>query len=81
MNTIKIHTEFIKLDQFLKYAELVGSGGEAKQLIQDGKIRVNGEVCLQRGKKIRAGDSLEIFIPDEAEGIDDIFEFKVEAEV
>lgn len=80
MNVVKIHTEFIKLDQFLKFAELVQSGGEAKQLILDGKVRVNGEVCTQRGKKIRAADLVELRIPDEDEGIDDILEITVEME-
>ncbi|MDE7139001.1 MAG: RNA-binding S4 domain-containing protein [Ruminococcus sp.] len=56
--SIKIKTEFIKLDALLKYASLVGSGGEAKMLIQDGQIRVNGEVCTMRGKKIRSGDKV-----------------------
>ena len=56
---IKITTEFIKLDALLKFASLVGSGGEAKQLIQDGEVLVNGEVCTMRGKKIRPGDVVE----------------------
>lgn len=55
-NTIKITTEFIKLDALLKFASMVGSGGEAKALIQDGQVLVNGEVCTMRGKKIRPGD-------------------------
>ncbi|MBO5104225.1 MAG: RNA-binding S4 domain-containing protein [Ruminococcus sp.] len=54
--SVKIKTEFIKLDALLKYASLVSSGGEAKMLIQDGQILVNGEVCTMRGKKIRSGD-------------------------
>ena len=57
---IKITTEFIKLDALLKFASLVGSGGEAKMLIQDGQVLVNGEVCTMRGKKIRPGDSVSI---------------------
>jgi len=57
---IKITTEFIKLDALLKFASLVGSGGEAKQLIQDGEVLVNGEVCTMRGKKIRPGDEIEL---------------------
>ena len=57
---IKITTEFIKLDALLKFASLVSSGGEAKQLIQDGKVLVNGEVCTMRGKKIRPGDRVEL---------------------
>lgn len=54
--SVKIKTEFIKLDALLKFASMVGSGGEAKMLIQDGQILVNGEVCTMRGKKIRSGD-------------------------
>ncbi|MBR6967973.1 MAG: S4 domain-containing protein YaaA [Ruminococcus sp.] len=57
---IKITTEFIKLDALLKFASFVGSGGEAKQLIQDGEVLVNGEVCTMRGKKIRPGDEIEL---------------------
>lgn len=57
---IKITTEFIKLDALLKFASLVGSGGEAKQLIQDGEVLVNGEICTMRGKKIRPGDEIEL---------------------
>ncbi len=56
METIGIHTEFIKLDALLKYAALVGSGGEAKVAVAEGLVTVNGEVCTQRGKKIRPGD-------------------------
>lgn len=54
---ILIHTEFIRLDALLKYAGWARTGGEAKLLIQDGAVRVNGEVCTQRGKKLRAGDT------------------------
>lgn len=57
-NQIKIHTEYITLDSFLKFSGVVLSGGEAKQLILDGKVLVNGETCLVRGKKLRAGDSI-----------------------
>ncbi len=59
-NRIKITTEFIKLDALLKFASLVGSGGEAKALIQDGMVKVNGEVCTMRGKKIRPGDKVSL---------------------
>ncbi len=59
MKPVKIKTPFIKLDQFLKYADLVQGGGEAKILIQDGQVRVNGEVCTQRGKKLYSGDRVE----------------------
>ena len=53
---LAIHTEFIKLQDALKYANVVYSGGEAKQLILDGQVTVNGEVCTMRGKKLRPGD-------------------------
>lgn len=59
-NTVNITTEFIKLDALLKFASLVGSGGEAKMLIQDGQVKVNGEVCTMRGKKIRPGDTVSV---------------------
>lgn len=58
METIKITTEFIKLQDLLKFASLVSTGGEAKIIIQDGEVKVNGEVCTQRGKKIRPGDDV-----------------------
>ena len=54
--TVSITTEFIKLDSLLKLANVVGSGGEAKLLIQEGEVLVNGEPCVMRGKKIRPGD-------------------------
>ena len=57
---LTIHTEFIKLQDALKYANLVYSGGEAKQLILDEQVKVNGEVCTMRGKKIRPGDRVEL---------------------
>ena len=56
--TIEITTEFIKLDALLKFAALVGTGGEAKQVIADGMVSVNGEVCTMRGKKRRPGDTV-----------------------
>ena len=56
METIIITTEFIKLQDLLKFGNLVSTGGEAKQLILDGQVNVNGEVCLMRGKKIRPGN-------------------------
>ena len=58
METIQIQTDFIKLDAFLKFAALVGTGGEAKLVIADGLVQVNGEVCTMRGKKLRAGDTV-----------------------
>ncbi len=56
METITITTEFIKLQDLLKFANLVSTGGEAKQRILDGEVTVDGEVCLMRGKKIRPGN-------------------------
>ncbi len=56
MTDITITTEFIKLQDLLKLANLVGTGGEAKIVIQNGGVSVNGEVCTMRGKKIRPGD-------------------------
>ena len=53
---VSIHTPFIRLDALLKLASVADTGGHAKLLIQSGKIRVNGEVCTQRGKKIFPGD-------------------------
>lgn len=58
MKTITITTEWIKLQDLLKFAGLVDTGGEAKELIQSGQVQVGGEVCLQRGKKIRPGDDV-----------------------
>lgn len=60
MEKILIHTEFIKLDSLLKLAGLVETGGEAKLLIQNGQVEVNGEVCAMRGKKLRAGDTVTL---------------------
>ena len=54
--TIRIESDFIKLDSLLKFAALVGSGGEAKMAIADGLVSVNGEVCTMRGKKLWPGD-------------------------
>jgi ribosome-associated protein len=58
MKTVEITTEFIKLQDLLKFANLVETGGEAKERIQNGEVQVNGEVCVQRGKKIRLGDDV-----------------------
>lgn len=54
-----IQTEFIRLDSFLKLCDAVQSGGHAKIVIQDGEIKVNGEICTQRGKKLHVGDKVE----------------------
>ena len=59
METIEIKTEYIKLDALLKFAALVGSGGEAKTVVAEGLVKVNGETCTMRGKKLRAGDRVE----------------------
>ena len=56
MEKIKIQTEFIRLDSLLKLSGLVDTGGQAKVMIQNGDISVNGEACLMRGKKLRPGD-------------------------
>lgn len=61
MREVEIETEFIKLDQFLKFESLVGSGGEAKNVIQDGLVKVNGNIETARGKKLHKGDIIEIF--------------------
>lgn len=55
-NTVNITTEYIKLDQLLKFAGAAAIGSEAKEIISAGKVTVNGEVCTMRGKKIRPGD-------------------------
>ena len=57
---IKIDTEFIRLDNLLKFAGAVDTGGAAKFVIQDGQVKVNGAVCTMRGKKMRKGDKAEI---------------------
>lgn len=59
MKEIKIETEFIKLEQLMKFASMVQTGGEAKMLINQELVLVNGEICTQRGKKIRPGDEVE----------------------
>ena len=59
MKTITITTEYIKLQDLLKFANLVESGGMAKECVQGGGVTVNGEVCTMRGKKLRPGDVVE----------------------
>lgn len=61
MKTEKIYidNEFIRLDALLKFGGLPETGGQAKLLVQSGQIQVNGEVCTQRGKKMRAGDTAQ----------------------
>lgn len=57
---IPIVTEYIKLEGLLKLANVAGSGGMAKNMILNGDAKVNGEVCLMRGKKLRPGDRVEL---------------------
>lgn len=59
METIQIKTEFIRLDALLKLSGLVDTGGQAKFVIQNGEVSVNGQPCSMRGKKMRPGDRLE----------------------
>ena len=56
--TVQIRTEFIKLQDLLKLADAVSTGGEAKIEVQEGVVLVNGDICTQRGKKIRLGDTV-----------------------
>lgn len=58
MENIEITTEYIKLQDLLKFAAAVQTGGEAKVVIQKGGVTVNGEVCTMRGRKIRPGDDV-----------------------
>ncbi|MDL2219483.1 RNA-binding S4 domain-containing protein [Ruminococcaceae bacterium OttesenSCG-928-O06] len=60
MEIVRIHTPVIKLDAFLKLAGLCGTGGEAKLLVQEGGVLVNGRVCTQRGAKLRDGDEVAL---------------------
>ncbi len=57
---IEIKTEYIKLDSLLKFANLVESGGIAKEIVLEGRVSVNGEICTMRGKKIREGDIVNV---------------------
>lgn len=58
---VKIKTDFIKLDQLLKYTGVAENGSNAKEMILDGLVKVNGEVCFLRGKKLYKGDRVSIF--------------------
>ena len=60
MEQIPITTEFIRLDSFLKLTGMVDTGGQAKMMIQDGQVKVNGEVCPLRGKKLYPGDQVSL---------------------
>lgn len=61
MKKVIIKTEFIKLNQFLKWAGLCETGGEADIVIAEGNVKVNGDTELRRGKKLRDGDIVEIY--------------------
>ena len=61
---VKISTEFIKLDQLLKFSGIAESGADAKDMILDEIVSVNGEVCTMRGKKIRPGDQVLLVFQD-----------------
>ena len=60
VDKVAINTEFIKLGQLLKFASIVGDGSDAKMLIADGIVKVNGVVVTERGKKIHPGDVVEV---------------------
>ena len=62
--TIKINTDFIKLDQLLKFSGLAESGADAKDMIWEGIVSVNGEACEMRGRKIRPGDTVTVHFED-----------------
>ncbi len=64
---IKISTEFIKLDQLLKFSGIADSGSFAKEIIAEGFVLYNGETCTMRGKKVYPGDSVKVLIPEEFE--------------
>ena len=66
VENVTLTTEFIKLDQLLKFANAAERGGMAKEMIQDGIVLVNDEVCTMRGKKIRPGDSVLVDFEDDS---------------
>mgnify|MGYP003292204986 CR=1 FL=1 len=66
MEKIEISTEFIKLDQLLKFAGIADNGGMAKSMVADGIVSVNGEICTMRGKKIRSGDKVFIDLDEDS---------------
>ena len=61
---VAISTDFIPLDSFLKFKGIAMTGGEAKSFVQDGIVKVDGEVCTARGKKLRQGNTISIFSVD-----------------
>lgn len=60
MKKVKIETEYIKLDQLLKFSGVLSTGGQGKILIKQGYVKLNGEIITERGKKIKKGDEIEI---------------------
>lgn len=60
MKDVRIETEYIKLGQFLKWVGIADTGAESKELITESKVKVNGQVELRRGKKLRKGDIIEL---------------------
>jgi ribosome-associated protein len=58
--TVRLNADFIKLDSLLKLAGVTDTGGEAKHLVHEGRVRLNGEVVLERGRKIRDGDIVQV---------------------
>lgn len=67
LQDIKITTEYIKLDQLLKFAAIADSGSMAKDMIADGIVLVNGQVCTMRGKKLRSGDKVTVMLDEDEE--------------
>lgn len=61
---VAISTDFIRLDSFLKFKGIAMTGGEAKSFVQDGIVKVDGEVCTARGKKLRQDNTVSIFSVD-----------------
>lgn len=76
--SVKITTEFIKLDQLLKFAEVVDSGGMAKVLIKESAVKVNDEIMTMRGKKIRPGDVIVVDFSVVDANYEDVIEVIVE---
>lgn len=67
MNKISIQTDYIKLSAFLKYTGVVGTGGNAKDLILDRQVKVNGEICNMKGKKLYPGDIVTVLYGEKEE--------------
>lgn len=59
-----INTDFIRLDSFLKFKGIAETGGQAKEMVQRGIVKINGEICTARGKKLRNGDVVSVFSTD-----------------